>query len=331
MILVTGGAGFIGSNLVARLAERGERVVVADCLGQGDKWRNLAHHEIEDIVAPDRLAAYLNDCLNDCGDVLSAIFHLGAISSTIERDADLLVETNFRLSKSLWMAAAARQLPFIYASSAATYGDGSAGFDDDDQPRSLARLKPLNGYGWSKQLFDRWVVRQRALEAPAPPFWAGLKFFNVYGPNEYHKGAQASVAWHLFNQIKRGEPARLFKSHHPDYPDGGQLRDFLWVGDAVEAMLWLHDHGKVSGIFNLGSGKARTFAELASAVFSALGQDENIEYVPTPEEIRDRYQYYTEAKMDRLRATGFTQSFTPLEEGISCYLSDYLLKDDPYR
>jgi ADP-L-glycero-D-manno-heptose 6-epimerase len=327
MILVTGGAGFIGSNLVARLAERGERVVVADGLGQGDKWRNLARHEIEDIVAPDRLAAYLNDC----GDALSAIFHLGAISSTTERNADLLVETNFRLSKSLWTAAAARQLPFIYASSAATYGDGSAGFDDDDQPGSLARLKPLNGYGWSKQLFDRWVVRQRTLEAPAPPFWAGLKFFNVYGPNEYHKGAQASVAWRLFNQIKRGEPARLFKSHHRDYADGGQLRDFLWVGDAVEAMLWLHDQGKVSGIFNLGSGKARSFAELASAVFSALGQDENIEYVPTPEEIRDRYQYYTEAKMDRLRATGFTQSFTPLEEGISCYLSDYLLKDDPYR
>ncbi len=327
MILVTGGAGFIGSNLVAALAERGARVVVCDRLGVGDKWRNLAKHEVEDLIAPEDLPGFLDWS----GSRLETLFHLGAISSTTEQDGDALVATNYRLSRVLWDHCAAYEIPFIYASSAATYGDGSAGFDDEATPEHLARLRPLNGYGWSKQLFDRWVARRIAEGARRPPQWAGLKFFNVYGPNEYHKGGQASVAWHLFTQIRAGEPARLFQSHHPDYPDGGQLRDFVWVGDCVEVMLWLQANPPVSGLFNVGTGKARSFADLAHAVFDALGRPRDIRYIPTPEELRATYQYFTEARMERLRAAGYKRPFTELEPGISSYVTRFLAGADPYR
>ena len=220
MILVTGGAGFIGSNIVAALCARGERVVVCDRLGSDDKWRNLAKRPLEDLTAPEAL----DDWLADCESRLKAVIHMGAISDTTERDADALARNNFGLSKRLWLCCADKGIPLIYASSAATYGDGAAGFDDDLSEAYLDRLQPLNGYGWSKHLFDRWIAAQLDDGAARPPTWAGLKFFNVYGPNEYHKGAQASVAYHLFQQIKAGEPARLFQSHNPDYPDGGQLR-----------------------------------------------------------------------------------------------------------
>lgn len=332
MLLVTGGAGFIGSNLVAALSERGEKVIVCDRLGQGDKWRNLAHHEVEDIVPPEELPQFLRWAEGR----LSGVFHLGAISATTETDGDALLAHNFRLSKVFWDHCAREQIPLIYASSAATYGDGTEGFDDAPDRASLARLRPLNGYGWSKHLFDRWVLRRLAEDAPAgddraPPQWAGLKFFNVYGPNEYHKGSQASVVWHLFGQLSRGEPAKLFRSHHPDYPDGGQLRDFIWVGDCVEAMLWLLDNPTVSGLFNLGTGKARSFADLARAVCAAMERPENIGYVPTPEALRDRYQYFTEAKMAHLRAAGYDRPFTGLEDGVARYVRDFLSTPDPYR
>ncbi|WP_340115689.1 ADP-glyceromanno-heptose 6-epimerase [Pelagibius sp. 7325] len=332
MLLVTGGAGFIGSNLVAALAERGHDVVVCDRLGEGDKWRNLAHHTIEDVIPPEELPQFLRWAEGR----LSAVFHLGAISATTETDGDALLANNFRLSKVFWDHCAREGIPLIYASSAATYGDGAEGFDDDASAEYLARLRPLNGYGWSKHLFDRWVMRRLAKDAPpdeswAPPQWAGLKFFNVYGPNEYHKGGQASVAWHLFGQLSRGEPARLFQSHHPDYADGGQLRDFIWVGDCVDVMLWLLDHPKVSGLFNVGTGKARSFADLARAVFAAMDKPENISYVPAPEAIRDKYQYFTEAKMARLRTAGYGKPFTDLEEGVARYVKDYLTQSDPYR
>jgi ADP-L-glycero-D-manno-heptose 6-epimerase len=327
MLLVTGGAGFIGSNLVAALSARGEAVVVCDRLGQGDKWRNLAHHEVEDVIPPEELPTFLRWAEGR----LSAVFHLGAISATTETDGDALIANNFRLSKVFWDHCTAEQIPLIYASSAATYGDGAEGFDDDMDRTHLARLRPLNGYGWSKHLFDRWVARRVAEELPAPPQWAGLKFFNVYGPNEYHKGGQASVAWHLFGQLSRGEPARLFQSHHPDYADGGQLRDFIWVGDCVDVMLWLRDTPGVSGLFNVGTGQARSFADLARAVFAALERPENISYVPTPESIRDKYQYFTEAKMARLRGAGYDRPFTALEDGVARYLRDFLTRPDPYR
>jgi ADP-L-glycero-D-manno-heptose 6-epimerase len=332
MLLVTGGAGFIGSNLVAALAERGHDVVVCDRLGEGDKWRNLAHQAIEDVIPPEELPQFLRWAEGR----LSAVFHLGAISATTETDGDALLANNFRLSKVFWDHCAREGIPLIYASSAATYGDGAEGFDDDASAGYLSRLRPLNGYGWSKHLFDRWVMRRLAKDAPAdepwaPPQWAGLKFFNVYGPNEYHKGGQASVAWHLFGQLSRGEPARLFQSHHPGYADGGQLRDFIWVGDCVDVMLWLLDNPKVSGLFNVGTGKARSFADLARAVFAAMDKPENISYVPTPEAIRDKYQYFTEAKMARLRTAGYDKPFTDLEEGVARYVKDYLTQSDPYR
>ena len=332
MLLVTGGAGFIGSNLVAALCARGEAVIVCDRLGEGDKWRNLAHHEVEDVVPPEELPQFLRWAEGR----LTGVFHMGAISATTETDGDALLANNFRLSKVFWDHCAREEIPLIYASSAATYGDGAEGFDDNPDRAYLARLRPLNGYGWSKHLFDRWVMRRltkqgASQDRAAPPQWAGLKFFNVYGPNEYHKGGQASVAWHLFGQLSRGEPAKLFQSHRPDYADGGQLRDFIWVGDCVDVMLWLRDNPNVSGLFNVGTGKARSFADLARAVFAAMERPENISYVPTPEAIRDKYQYFTEAKMARLRAAGYDKPFTELEDGVARYVRDFLAQPDPYR
>ncbi len=327
MIVITGGAGFIGSNLAAALAERGEPIAVCDRLGTGDKWRNIAKLELEDVVPPDQILDYLGGVTTR----MRALVHLGAISDTTARDADRLIETNFALSRRLWTWCAEHNKQFIYASSAATYGDGAAGFDDDISIEHLETLRPLNGYGWSKQLFDRWVARRLSVDGPRPLQWAGLKFFNVFGPNDYHKGAQASVAWHLHQQISKGEPARLFQSHHPDYADGGQLRDFVWVGDCVEVMLWLLEQRRVNGLFNVGSGTARSFTDLARALFETLGRPQDIQYVPTPEAIRDTYQYFTQASIERLRAAGFEAPFTELEAGVARYVRDYLSADDPYR
>ena len=327
MYLVTGGAGFIGSNIVAALADRGLPVVVCDRLGLDEKWRNLAKHPLEALVLPEELDAYLDGNAAR----IEAVIHMGAISDTTERDADALIANNFALSCRLWDWCAARDLPLIYASSAATYGDGVEGFEDEMSEERLAVLRPLNGYGWSKLLFDRWVAARLAQGAKQPSFWAGLRFFNVYGPNEYHKGSQASVAYHLHRQVTAGEPARLFQSHRADIPDGGQKRDFVWVGDCVSVIDWLLQGRAPSGIYNLGTGGARSFADLARAVFAAMDRAENISYVPTPEAIRDKYQYFTEARMERLRAVGYEGAFTELEAGVASYLRDYLCTDDPYR
>jgi len=327
MILVTGGAGFIGSNLVAALEARGERdIVVCDTLGGDDKWRNIAKRDLLDVIHPDGIDRFLDDY----GGRLGAIYHLGAVSATTETDADLILDNNFRFSKFLWHRATSLRTPLIYASSAATYGDGTQGFDDDMSRAALAGLRPLNAYGWSKHLFDRWVARRIEDGAPRPPQWAGLKFFNVYGPNEYHKQGQISVALKNFREVADGGPAVLFRSHHPDYPDGGQKRDFVWVGDCVEVMLWLAGNPGVSGLFNLGTGKARSFADLAGALFRALGRDPDIRFVDTPEAIRDKYQYFTEARMGRLRAAGYRRKFTALEDGVATYVRDYLTAGDPY-
>ncbi|HYL31594.1 MAG TPA: ADP-glyceromanno-heptose 6-epimerase [Stellaceae bacterium] len=328
MIVVTGGAGFIGSNLVAALEERAAgNIVVSDFLGQEEKWRNLAKRELAAVVPPDRLFAYLDEHTAK----IETIFHMGAISATTERDVDLIVASNFALSQRLWDWCTLHQRRLIYASSAATYGDGSAGFDDDFTPSALANLRPLNAYGWSKHLFDRRIARLVADNAPRPKQWAGLKFFNVYGPNEYHKGTMKSVVAHIYPRAKAGTPARLFKSHNPAYPDGGQKRDFVYVRDCVAEMLWLYDHPSVNGLFNAGTGKARSFADLAAAVYRALGSEPKIEYVDTPIEIRDKYQYFTEAKMDRVRAAGFRVPATELEDGVRHYVQTYLAAADPYR
>jgi ADP-L-glycero-D-manno-heptose 6-epimerase len=328
MIVITGGAGFIGSNLLAALEARGEtELVVCDVLGSGEKWRNLAKRELADLILPEELLPFLEAHRG----TVRAIFHMGAISATTERDADLIVENNLRLSLDLFDWCARNGARLIYASSAATYGDGSQGFDDDGSLQALAKLQPLNAYGWSKHAFDRRVARLIERGAARPPQWAGLKFFNVYGPNEGHKGAMMSVVAKTYPRAARGEPAVLFRSHHPDYQDGGQLRDFVWVGDCVDVMLWLYDSPRVSGLFNCGSGQARSFKDLTRAVYAALGQEARIEYVDTPIEIRAKYQYFTEAKLERLRAAGYTRPTTTLEEGVRRYVQDYLQQADPYR
>lgn len=328
MIVVTGGAGFIGSNVVAALTERGDRnVVVCDRLRSGQKWRNIAKHNILDVIPPEQLPAFLDSQRQQ----VKAIVHMGAISTTTETDADLIFRTNFSLSLGLWRWCAGNRVRFIYASSAATYGSGELGFDDNAAPEHQAKLRPLNPYGWSKLQFDRRVAHEIATDQPRPPQHVGLKFFNVYGPNEYHKGPQQSVVAQVFPVAKAGEPYALFKSHNPAYADGGQLRDFIWVGDVVDVILWLLDHEEVSGLFNVGTGKADSFLNLASAVYQALGQDPKITFRDTPEAIRAHYQYFTEAAMLRLRTAGYDKPFTPLAEGVRRYVQDYLNTADPYR
>ncbi len=328
MIVITGGAGFIGSNFAAALEERGVHdLIVCDRLGSDSKWRNLAKRELAAVVAPDELQAFLERH----GRAIKTIFHMGAISSTTESDADLIIASNFTFSLRLWEWCAANEARFIYASSAATYGDGTAGFDDDGAPAALARLRPLNAYGWSKHLFDRRIARLIEGGAPRPPQWAGVKFFNVFGPNEYHKGAMRSVVAQIFPLARDGQPARLFRSHRPDIADGGQKRDFVHVDDCTDMLLWLYDHPGVSGLFNIGSGHARSFADLAAAVFQALGREPLIDYVDTPGDIRHQYQYFTEARLERLRAAGYIRPTTPLEEGVRKYVQFYLAAPDPYR
>ncbi|MBK8909607.1 MAG: ADP-glyceromanno-heptose 6-epimerase [Rhodospirillales bacterium] len=328
MFVVTGGAGFIGSNIVAALEQRRtEPLAVCDRLRSGDKWRNISKRELVDVIHPDALFP----ALDAAGVGVTAVVHMGAVSSTTETDADRTVEINVRLSVALWRWCTEHRIPFIYASSAATYGDGALGFEDVATPDALAQFRPLNLYGWSKHLFDRWVARRVADGDPQPPQWAGLKFFNVYGPNETHKGPQASVVSHVFPDAAAGRPAKLFRSHRPDYPDGGQLRDFVWVGDCADVVLWLLENPGVSGLFNVGTGQARSFADLAAAVYRTLGREPAIDYVPMPEAIRDRYQYFTQASLTRLRAAGYPHPFTPLEAGVAAYVRDYLNTPDPYR
>lgn len=328
MYVITGGAGFIGSNVAAQLEAKGMGpLVIVDRLRDGNKWRNIAKRTLHDIVHPDNI----HDFLAASGRAVKGIVHMGAISATTETDADLIVETNFRLSRDLWVWASEHGVPFVYASSAATYGDGTEGFEDDMSSEGLNKLKPLNPYGWSKLLFDRWVAAELAADKPRPPQWAGLRFFNVYGPNEYHKGRMASVVSQIQPLAAKGETCRLFKSHHPDYEDGGQLRDFVSVDDCADVICWLLETPNVSGLFNLGTGKARSFADLARAVYAAMDEEFKVEYVPTPEDIRDKYQYFTEASMTRLRDAGYTGQFTPLEDGVGRYVRDFLATDDPYR
>ena len=329
MIVVTGGAGFIGSNIVARLcAEDRYDVVVCDRMEEADlaKWKNLAKHPIADFWWPEQMF----DRMEAHSDSIEAVVHMGAISSTTEPDADLILKTNFALSRDLWDWCCRKGVRLVYASSAATYGDGKLGFDDDDDFESLQKLRPLNAYGYSKYLFDLYATRQAA-RGHSPEQWAGLKFFNVYGPNEYHKGGMKSVVAQIWPKVQAGEPIQLFRSHHPNYADGGQLRDFVFVDDVVDVVDWLLGSDEVSGIFNAGSGQARSFADLARATFAAVGKEPQITYVDMPEVIRDRYQYFTQARMDRVRELGFDGQSTPLEEGVRRYVQSYLATDDPWR
>jgi ADP-L-glycero-D-manno-heptose 6-epimerase len=319
MILVTGGAGFIGSNLVASLNEQGvTEIAVNDHLGSVEKERNLSHRRYSGIVSPDELFRWLD------GRKLEAILHMGAISSTTATDERAVMAANFELPMRLLDWCTATRTPFIYASSAATYGDGTQGFDDDDRPEALARLKPLNLYGRSKQRFDLAVVERARAKAPMPPQWAGLKFFNVFGPNEYHKEDMRSVLCKVFPDAKAGRPVRLFKSDRAGIPDGGQARDFIYVLDAAAVVLWFLGRPRVSGIYNVGTGQARTFRDMIEALFAALKRPPEIEYIDMPAELSGRYQYVTQARMERLRAAGYDASFMPLETAVGDYASRFL-------
>lgn len=329
IIFVTGGAGFIGSNIVARLAgDHDLDVAVCDRLREAElgKWRNIAKHPIGDFVAPEAMFEWLEKRWRD----VEMVVHMAAVSSTTEPDADKIIHANFSLSRDLFRWCADRQRRFVYASSAATYGAGEHGFDDDNSFEALSRLRPLNTYGWSKALFDLFAVRQAARDY-APPQWVGLKFFNVYGPNEDHKHSMKSVAAQIWPKVREGHAVQLFKSYRADVPDGGQKRDFVYVRDVAEVSRWLYENDDVNGIFNLGSGTARTFQDLAGQVFAAAGKPAQIEYAPMPPAIRDKYQYFTEARMERLAEAGFRRALTSLEDGVGDYVRTYLSQPDPYR
>lgn len=319
MIVVTGAAGFIGSVIVKLLNDRGEDVVIADRLGSQGKFKNLRRRKITRIVSPERL---LLDIENG-GLRPTAIVHLGAITDTSESDADLVLEQNTQYTETLSRLAQGKGIRFIYASSASVYGDGDLGFSDNSELNAV--LCPLNPYAFSKWLFDATAIRMG---------WdkqiVGLRFFNVYGPNEYHKGRMASVIWHAYHQIKSTGKIELFQSHHPNYADGEQKRDFIYVDDVARTVLWFLYHPEINGIFNLGTGAARTFNDLAMALFLALEQKPEIDYIPTPESIRDSYQYFTEADIGKLRDVGCDVPFHNLEDGVEDYVRNYLSKENPY-
>lgn len=323
--MVTGGAGFIGSNLHAALAARGAETIVIDRLGSEGKWRNLAKHPPARLLPPEQLDQFLAT-----DPPLEMIFHLGAISETTARDGDLVWASNVELPLRLWDWCARRGVRFVYASSAATYGAGEQGFEDDPSLDYLRTLRPLNLYGWTKHAFDLRVSKLVGQGAHRPPQWAGLKFFNVFGPNEYHKGKMISVVKVKHDEVEAGRPVKLFRSDRPDLADGAQARDFIWVGDVVAVMLWLLDTPAVSGLFNVGTGTARSYRDLAHAVAAASGVPPRIEFIDMPEALRGQYQSFTEASPARLRAAGYPGQFTPLEDGVRRYIQDFLTQPDPY-
>jgi len=326
MIIVTGATGFIGSNIVADLNARGRTdLLLVDDLGTQGKWKNIAKRRFLDVVDYRQLGTLLPTLGK-----ANAVFHMGANSSTTSTDGDEILEVNLHATMAWWKWCTRTGTPFIYASSAATYGDGQQGFDDDQVLTELEKLAPLNLYGWSKHQFDKWAI-ERAAEGSAPPQWAGLKFFNVYGPNEYHKGEMKSLVAKNTDLIARGETIRLFKSHKAGFADGAQLRDFVYVKDCTAVMMWLMDTPSVSGLFNLGTGQARSFIDLMQAIGTALGKQVNVEFVDMPESIRPNYQYFTEARMDKLKAAGFSHSITSLEAGVLDYVQSHLQQVDPYR
>jgi ADP-L-glycero-D-manno-heptose 6-epimerase len=312
MIIITGAAGFIGSNLIQRLNQDNFNSIIAvDHFDHPEKNKNLVGLKIQEKVNRDEFIFWLDKNY----ETVEFIFHIGARTDTTEMDVDLLTKLNTDYTKSVWKKCCQYQIPLVYASSAATYGLGEFGYDDNEE--LIPQLKPLNPYGDSKQAFDVWALQQDE----KPFFWAGLKFFNVYGPNEYHKGRMASVVWHAYNQIQKTGKMKLFRSHKANYKDGEQMRDFVYVKDVVDVCVFLMHHRKNSGIYNLGSGKARTFNDLVKAVFAALNKPAAIEYINTPVDIRDTYQYFTEAKMGKLKMIGFTSKFTDLESGVREYVS----------
>lgn len=316
MIIITGAAGFIGSCLIQKLNDEGfYDLILVDDFSREDKNKNFSGKRFSKQLNRNDFAPWLKE--NHLH--VQFVFHIGARTDTTEMDVELFNQLNLNYTKDIWNICAEFGIPLVYASSAATYGMGEQGYDDDESKISL--LKPLNPYGDSKNDFDIWALKQEK----KPYFWAGLKFFNVYGPNEYHKSRMASVIFHTFNQIKKTGSMKLFQSHNPQFKDGEQMRDFVYIKDVVNVLYFLMHHRKDSGIYNLGTGKARTFLDLAKATFHSLGKDPEISFIPTPEDIRDKYQYFTEARMEKLRAIGYSQAFYSLEQGVEDYVKNYLI------
>jgi len=321
MYIVTGGAGFIGSAILWKLNKEGiDDILVVDDLGSSDKWKNLVNRRYIDYI---HKSAFLSLLTGNKFDRIDAVIHMGACSSTTERDADYLMENNFHYSTALAEYALHNHIRMINASSAATYGDGSQGFSDNQE--TMLKLQPLNMYGYSKQLFDLWALRKDALNDIA-----SLKFFNVFGPNEYHKGDMCSMIFRGFNQIRETGCLRLFKSYRPEYMDGGQRRDFVYVKDCADVVWWLLEHPDASGVFNIGTGKDRSWNALAAALFSAMDLEPNIEYIPMPDSLKDRYQYYTRAEMEKLSQASCPVSFASLETAVSDYVKNHLMQEDMY-
>lgn len=321
MIVVTGAAGFIGSCLVSRLNQAGHlNIVVVDDFSKKEKDKNLEGKTILAKVGRDGFIKWLNDF----GQEVDFIYHIGARTDTTEFDVEVFNKLNLNFSKEVWNACVNFSIPLVYASSAATYGLGEYGYKDDHNV--IPKLTPLNPYGDSKNDFDLWVLQQKVF----PPFWAGLKFFNVYGPNEFHKGRMASVIFHAFGQIGKTGGMKLFRSHNVDYSDGEQLRDFVYVKDVVEVCTYLMESRPDSGIYNLGSGVARTFLDLAKNTFKSMEVEQNISFIDTPEDIRDKYQYYTEANMQKLIDSGYDKGFTSLEDGVADYVKNHLIGQKYY-
>ncbi len=315
MIIVTGAAGFIGSNLVAQLLELGYKdLILVDDFIREEKLNNFTNKQVKSLVDRNNFSNWIDQNHK----FIQFVFHLGARTDTAEFNPDILSKLNTEYSKMIWQKCCKYGLPLIFASSAATYGMGEFGFNDDFNPEML---KPLNPYGVSKNEFDKWALKQKV----KPYFWMGFKFFNVYGPNEYHKKRMASVVLHAYNQITETNKLKLFKSHNPDYKDGEQQRDFVYVKDVCDVMVYFMRKRNISGIFNLGTGKAETFNNLANATFAAMEHDENIEYIDTPTDIRDKYQYYTCANLSNLRKAGYDKEFTSLHDGVADYVKNYLM------
>ena len=321
MIVITGAAGFIGSVLVEQLNKEGySNLILIDDFTNINKDRNLAEKQFIKKVHRDDFFEWFDKYSTN----VDIVLHIGARTDTTEFNKDILTVLNLEYTKQIWERCSDYQIPLIYASSAATYGLGEFGYNDDHD--IVEKLVPLNPYGESKNDFDKWALKSKK----QPPRWAGLKFFNVYGPNEYHKGRMASVMLHAYGQIKDTGKVKLFKSHNPKYKHGEQLRDFVYVKDVVDVILFLMKDGPGSGLYNLGTGKARTFVDLANATFAALELEPNIEFIDTPEDIRDKYQYFTEANMDKLRSIGYDKDFTSLELGVNDYVRNYLIKKNYY-
>lgn len=319
MIIVTGGAGFIGSCIVRMLNDRGVKdIVIVDHIASSDKWMNMRNKQYLEYINRDDFLCQLDRFKGK----VSHVIHMGACSATTERNFDFLYKNNFEYTKALWKFCTETDASFIYASSAATYGDGSNGFDDTSDIR---KLMPLNGYGYSKQLFDLWVQKELVSGCKVPKQHVGFKFFNVYGPNEYFKGSMASVVFHTFNDVMATGEKGLFRSYKAEFKDGGQLRDFIYVKDICKAVSFMMDNPTVSGLFNLGTGKARSFYDLATATFEAMGREPRIKFVDMPENLREKYQYYTQAEMQKLRGVGYSEEFYSLEDGVSDYVQNYLM------